>query len=59
MVMNIMNFAYIAKMSTLVMFSYIVITDLFSTIPFLVKGTEMTQSRRPKSEVFAGFFAGN
>lgn len=59
LVMNLVPIAFIADLNTFAMLSYVLVTDLFSTVPFLIKGVELIRSSRPREPVVFSFFAGN
>lgn len=59
MAMNIIPFSFVSEVSALNMFIYVIVTDVFSTFPFLIKGVELIRSSRPQKEVFYAFFSGN
>lgn len=59
MAMALVPVAFIADLNMMGMFAYTLVTDVFSTVPFLIKGIELVQSSRPNSKVFSGQYAGN
>lgn len=59
MAMNLIPIAFLADFHALGMFIYIVVTDMFSTIPFFIKGVELIHSSQPTQEEVFGFFSGN
>lgn len=59
MTMNIIPVAFVAELTFLGMFAYVVVTDIFSTVPFFVKGIELIQSSNPREEVVVAFHGGN
>lgn len=59
MVMNLIPIAFLADFHTFGMFMYIVVTDVFSTIPFFIKGVELIHSSQPTQEEVFAFFSGN
>lgn len=59
MAMNLIPLAFLADAHAFGMFIYILVTDVFSTIPIFIKGVELIRSSQPtKNEAFA-FFAGD
>ncbi|CAN8074646.1 unnamed protein product [Agarophyton chilense] len=42
--MNLIPVAFLAELNTLAMLAYIMFTDVFSTLPFLVKGVELIRA---------------
>lgn len=59
MVMNLIPLAFLADVHAFGMFIYIIVTDVFSTIPIFIKGVELIRSSQPtQNEAFA-FFAGD
>lgn len=59
MAMNVIPVAFITEMNTVGLISYVIITDIFSTIPFLIKGIELIRSSRPRAPVVSAFYGGN
>lgn len=59
MVMNFIPVAFVAHPHAAAMFVYILVTDIFSTIPFLAKGIELIRSSQPRREIVYAYFAGN
>lgn len=59
MAMNFIPVAFVADFHMLGMFIYVVVTDVFSTIPFLIKGIELIRSSQPTQEEVFAFFTGN
>lgn len=59
MVMNLIPIAFLADFHALGMFIYIVVTDVFSAIPFFIKGVELIHSSQPTQEEVFAFFSGN
>lgn len=59
MTMNLIPIAFVADMHTFGMLLYVMVTDVFSTIPFLIKGVELIRSSRPRNELLYSFFSGN
>lgn len=59
MFMNLIPVAFVADPQVATMFVYILITDIFSTIPFLAKGIELIRASQPTQEVVFAFFSGN
>lgn len=57
--MNLIPIAFIADMNTWAMLTYVLVTDLFSIVPFLIKGIELIRSAEPRQPVVFTFFAGN
>lgn len=59
MAMNIIPVAFVTDLNAFGMFAYVLVTDIFSTIPFLVKGVELIQSSLPRQEEVVAFHGGN
>lgn len=59
MAMSLIPVAFVADLNTLGMFAYILVTDVFSTIPFLIKGAELVHSSTPKQTISTSFHGGN
>lgn len=57
--MNLIPIAFIADLNSIGMLLYILMTDLFSVIPFLIKGVELYQSSTPKQPVVVALFSGD
>lgn len=59
MVMTLVPLAFIADVTALGMLLYVVLTDVLSTIPFLVKGIELILWSSPSNEIVVSFHAGD
>lgn len=58
MLMNIIPVSFVADLNGLGMFVYVLVTDVFTTLPFLIKGVELIRSSRPNSKVVMAHSAG-
>ena len=59
MVMSFIPVAFIAELSTCATLWYVVFTDIFSAIPFVVKGVELIIAANPNTEVITVYRSGN
>lgn len=59
MAMSIVPVAFVADLNTIGMFAYILVTDVFSMIPFLVKGIELIRSSSPTKTTIMFYHGGN
>lgn len=59
MVMSLIPVAFIAELNTWATFWYIIFTDIFSLIPFAIKGFELIQSSKKSSDVIHVYRSGN
>lgn len=59
MVMNLIPISFVAEVNAAGMVAYIIVTDVFSTIPFLIKGVELVRSSLPKRQNVISFFTGD
>lgn len=59
MAMTIIPAAVLTDLNTVGLISYVVLTDLISAIPFLVKGIELIQSSAPRSPAVSASYGGN
>lgn len=59
MAMSLIPVAFVADLNIVGMFVYILVTDVFSIIPFLIKGVELVQSALSKNTVMVYYHAGN
>eukprot|EP00178_Gracilaria_changii_P009021 TRINITY_DN267_c0_g1_i1.p1 TRINITY_DN267_c0_g1~~TRINITY_DN267_c0_g1_i1.p1 ORF type:complete len:642 (+),score=104.57 TRINITY_DN267_c0_g1_i1:1188-3113(+) len=57
--MNLIPVAFLAELSTSAMLAYIVFTDVFSTLPFLVKGVELIRAVDNERLETVAFYMGN
>ncbi|PXF42618.1 hypothetical protein BWQ96_07668 [Gracilariopsis chorda] len=56
--MNLIPVAFLAELSTFAMLAYIIFTDVFSTLPFLVKGVELINSVDHERRETVAFYLG-
>lgn len=59
MVMSLIPVAFVADLNTLGMFAYILVTDVFSTTPFLIKGAELVRSSTQRKTTMMYYHGGN
>lgn len=59
MAMNLIPVAFIADITTLGSILYIVLTDVLSTVPFLIKGVELIVWAAPSKELVISFHGGD
>lgn len=59
MAMNFVPVAFLTDMGTIGLVVYILVTDLFSTIPFFIKGIELILSSRPNRPVVTAYYGGD
>lgn len=59
MIMNFVPLALIADLNTFSMLCYVVITDLFSTLPFMIKGVELIQTGNGVRKSMGVYMLGN
>lgn len=59
MAMSLVPVAFIADLNSIGMFAYILVTDVFSIIPFLIKGVELVRSAQSKNTVMMYYHGGN
>lgn len=59
MAMNFIPVAFVADPNSIGMVIYIIVTDVFSTVPFFIKGIELILSSQPRKEVVFALFGGN
>lgn len=59
LIMTLVPVAFIADVSNMGMLMYVLITDVFSTIPSLVKGIELIRWSTPSNEIVISFHAGD
>lgn len=57
--MNLIPAAFITDLRALGMFTYIVVTDVFSGIPIFIKGVELIRSSNPTQEEAFAYFSGD
>lgn len=59
MVMSLVPVAFLADLNTWATISYIIFTDVFSALPFLIKGVELLQTAEVRRSEMVGYHAGN
>lgn len=59
MIMNFIPVAFIADVTGIGAFLYILFTDILSTVPFLIKGIELIRWSAPRREIVVSFHAGD
>lgn len=59
LVMNLIPAAFVADLHALGMFTYVVVTDVFSAIPIFIKGVELIRSSNPTQEEAFAYFSGD
>ncbi|KAI0557439.1 hypothetical protein FGB62_302g010 [Gracilaria domingensis] len=57
--MNLIPVAFLAELSTIAMLAYIIFTDVFSTLPFLVKGVELIRAVDNARRETVAFYMGD
>lgn len=59
MLMSVIPVAFIADLNAVGVLLYVIVTDMFSSLPFLIKGIELVQSSSPRRQIVRAFHAGN
>ncbi|PXF42616.1 hypothetical protein BWQ96_07666 [Gracilariopsis chorda] len=59
MVMTLIPVAFVAELSTFPTFLYVVFTDLFSVLPFVIKGFELFHSSEVRSKEMIAYYVGS
>ena len=57
MVMTLLPVAFITELPSLAMLTYVIFTDIFSVIPFLIKGMELIETSS-NNDIFASYRSG-
>lgn len=59
MVMTLIPVAFVAELNTFSTFLYVVFTDLFSVLPFVIKGFELFHSSQVRSKQMIAYYVGS